>query len=59
MKAWDLAKTAAAIKLRVRDRGGLLGTIEMGQGTFGWKGSGAWRFRRVSWRQFAQKVELL
>lgn len=59
MKAWDIAKAGAAVKLRVRDREGLLGTIEIGQGTFGWKGRGEWRFRRMSWRSFAQKLEQL
>jgi hypothetical protein len=33
MKAWDIAKAGAAVKLRVRNRTGLLGTIEIGQGT--------------------------
>ena len=30
MKAWDIAKAGAAVKLRVCDRSGLLGTIEIG-----------------------------
>ena len=38
MRHGDLAKAVAHFsKLRVRDRTGLLGTIEIGQGTFGWK----------------------
>jgi hypothetical protein len=36
IKAWDLAKAGAALKLKIRDRDDLLGTIEIGQGTFGW-----------------------
>ena len=54
MKAWDLAKAGAAVTLRVRDRGRLLGTIEIGQGTFGWKGAKAkGGFKRISWRKLA------
>jgi hypothetical protein len=56
MKAWDLAKAGAAVKLRVRDRTGLLGTIEIGQGTFGWKGARGHRFKRISWRQLAARL---
>jgi len=57
MKAWDIAKAGAAVKLRVRDRSGLLGTIEIGQGTFGWKSARAWKFKRISWAQLADKLE--
>ena len=56
MKAWDIAKAGAAVKLKVRDRSGLLGTIEIGQGTFGWKSAGGHRFRRISWRQLAARL---
>lgn len=53
LKAWDIAKAGAAITVRVRDRDGLLGTIEIGQGTFGWKGaSGKKGFKRIPWRRF-------
>ena len=37
MKAWDIAKAGAAVRLKVRDRDGLIGSIEIGQGTFGWR----------------------
>ena len=57
MKAWDIAKAGAAVKLRVRDRSGLLGTIEIGQGTFGWKSARARSFKRISWGQLADKLE--
>ena len=40
LKAWDIAKAGAAVTLKVRDRDDLLGTIEIGQGTFGWKRTG-------------------
>ena len=57
MKAWDIAKAGAAVKLRVRDRTGLLGTIEIGQGTFGWRSARASKFKRISWAQLADKLE--
>jgi uncharacterized membrane protein len=57
MKAWDIAKVGAAVKLRVRNRTGLPGTIEIGQGTFGSKSAGAWKFKRISWAQLADKFE--
>lgn len=45
LKAWDIAKAGAAVRLKVRDRDDFLGTIEIGQGTFGWKSA---REKRVS-----------
>jgi len=58
MKAWDLAKAGAAVTLRVRDRGVLLGTIEIGQGTFGWKGAKSKSgFKRISWRKLAEDFQ--
>jgi hypothetical protein len=58
MKAWDLAKAGAAVRLRVRGRNGLLGTIEIGQGTFGWKSARRKRgFKRISWQRLADKLD--
>lgn len=57
MKAWDIAKAGSAIKLRVRDRDGLLGTIEMGQGTFGWKSRHGKRFKRLTWRKLLAHLD--
>lgn len=58
VKAWDIAKAGAAVMLRVRDRGELLGTIEIGQGTFGWKSarrkSG---FKRIAWKTLAERLD--
>ena len=59
LKAWDIAKAGAGIKLMVSDRNGLLGTIEIGQGTFGWRNARAWKFRRLSWGQLADKLDQL
>ena len=57
-KAWDIAKAGAAIRLRVRGRTGVLGTVEIGQGTFGWrKGRGKRGIRRISWDELAKQME--
>jgi len=58
LKAWDIAKAGAAVRLKVRGRKGLLGTIEIGQGSFGWKSAhGKAGFRRISWSRFAERME--
>ncbi len=55
MQAWDLAKAGSALTIKVHDRGELLGTIEIGQGSFLWKTarrrSG---FRRVRWERLCE-----
>ena len=58
LKAWDIAKAGAALRLIVRDRDSLIGTIEIGQGTFGWRSASAKKgFRRISWQRFADVME--
>ena len=57
MKAWDIAKAGAAVRLRVRDRNRLLGTVEIGQGTFGWKGAHAKSFKRITWSALADRLD--
>jgi hypothetical protein len=58
MHAWDIAKASAAKKLEVHGRDGLLGTIEIGQGTFGWRSarrkSG---IRRIPWKALAEILD--
>ncbi len=53
LRATDIAKAGAAVTFRVKNRDGLLGTIEIGQGTFGWKGHKKKTFKRISWTAFA------
>lgn len=57
LQAWDIAKASAAVTLRVRDRKGLLGTVEIGQGTFGWRGAKDKRIKRISWRKLADDFD--
>jgi hypothetical protein len=60
VKAWDIAKAGAALKLKIRDRDELLGTIEIGQGTFGWMSARGKRgFHRISWRRFADYLDAM
>jgi hypothetical protein len=57
MKAWDIAKAGAAVRLKVRDRDGLIGSIAIGQGTFGWRSPrGKKGYRRISWGRLADKL---
>jgi hypothetical protein len=53
LKAWDITRAGSAIKLKVRDRDGALGTVEIGQGTFGWKSAHGKTFKRIPWGQLA------
>jgi hypothetical protein len=58
LQARDIAKAGAAIKLKVHASNGLLGTIEIGQGTFGWrKAHGKLGIRRISWARPAKFME--
>ena len=58
MKAWDIAKAGAALTLIVRDRDEMLGTIEIGQGTFGWMSArGKKGFHRIAWSRLADKLD--
>lgn len=59
LKAWDIAKAGAAIKLVVSDRDGRLGTIEIGQGSFCWRNARARRVKRLTWTQLADKLDQL
>ena len=59
LQAWDIAKAGAAITFKVHDRDDLLGTIEVGQGTFGWKGAHRKAFRRIPWGRLAEKLDTL
>lgn len=58
LRAWDLAKAGSALTIQVRGRHGLLGTIEVGQGSFRWKTarrrSG---FKRIRWGKLAEKLD--
>ena len=53
-KAQDIPKAGAALTLEVHDRDGMLGTLEIGQGTFGWRGGRMKKgIKRLPWERFA------
>ena len=58
LHAWDLAKAGSALIIKVHGREGLLGTIEIGQGSFRWrtarKRAG---FKRIGWAKLAEKLD--
>ncbi len=58
MKAYDLSKAGTAVTLTIRENAQaepvVLGTIEIGQGTFGWRSVNSKRFKRIDWRTFAR-----
>jgi hypothetical protein len=60
LKAYDLSKAGTAVTLIIREDAqsgnALLGTIEIGQGTFGWRSANAKRFRRIDWRTLARRL---
>jgi hypothetical protein len=53
LKASDIAKAGSALTLRVYAHGALLATIQIGQGTFGFKAANKKRFKRISWSDLA------
>jgi hypothetical protein len=56
----DIAKAGAAITLKVRDRKGHLGTIEIGQGSLRWKPvHGKSGFKRIPWWRVADALDNL
>ena len=44
-------------RAKVREPNGILDTIEVGQGTLGWKSAYGRRFKRVPWHMLADKLE--
>ena len=52
LQAWNLARAGSAMTIQVRDRGLLLGTIEIGQGSFRWMPAhGKLGLKRIRWGQ--------
>jgi hypothetical protein len=56
VSATDIARAGAAVEFKVHGESGLLGTIQIGKGTFGWKAANKQKFRRISWTAFASKL---
>jgi hypothetical protein len=59
IKALDIPKAGVALILKVRDRrGGLVGTAEIGQGSFGWRPSNKQEFKRISWGKLGARLNV-
>lgn len=57
LQAQDIARLGAALSFRVRQGEAMLGTIQIGQGGFRWKGRSGKFFRRTSWARFFEHLE--
>jgi len=57
LKASDIARAGAAVTFKVRDGGEVLGTVEIGQGSFRWKGAKKQKFKRISWPRLADRLD--
>jgi hypothetical protein len=57
LQAQDIARLGAALSFRVREGTAMLGTIQIGQGGFRWKGRSGKFFRRTSWARFFERLE--
>ena len=57
LRAQDLAKAGCAVSFQINGSNGRLGTVEIGQGSFRWRGSHDKRLRRISWRRFFDRLE--
>lgn len=57
LKAEDIARLGAAVTFRVRSRGDMLGTIEIGQGGFRWRARSARTLHSLSWPRFFERLE--
>lgn len=52
LKVVELTRAGSAITLEVFGDGLKLGTIEIGQGSFGWKPASGKRIKRKNWSDF-------
>jgi hypothetical protein len=58
LKALDLPKAGVAMVLKVKDRTGLLlGTAEIGQGSFGWRPANKQKFERIEWDKLGARLD--
>jgi hypothetical protein len=59
LKAKDMARADAAVTFVVEGPGGRLGTLQIGQGTLGWKRSYGQKYRRIPWAKFFERMQHL
>ncbi len=49
----EISKAGSAIELKLYADDEVLGTIQIGQGSFGWKGKKKKTFKKIGWTKFA------
>ena len=57
MSVVELTKASTALTLEVYADESKLGTIELGQGSIGWKGCHRKAVKRMSWSEFASLMD--
>src|SRR3982751_3118986 len=55
----ELTKAGSGLELYIYARGEKLGEVDIGRGGFYWKGGGRHRRKRISWTDFAAKMDEL
>jgi hypothetical protein len=53
----ELSKAGSGIELEIFREGEKLGTMEIGQGSIGWKGANRKSFKRIDWSSYAQLMD--
>jgi hypothetical protein len=57
LQAWDLARAGSAVTVKVHEKGKMLGTIEIGQGSFRWMPAhGKLGLKRISWSKLSKAL---
>jgi hypothetical protein len=57
LEARDVSKAGAAVTVEVRDGSTFIGTVQIGQGSFGWKGAHGRNFKRIPWSTLASRLD--
>lgn len=59
MSVVELTKASTALTLEVFSYDTKIGTIEIGQGSIGWKGHNRKSFKKLNWTKFAEMMDEL
>ena len=59
IKVLELSQAGSAINLKIYADDEVIGTIQIGQGSFGWKGKSkkGKSFKRISWTKFVDAID--
>ncbi len=53
----DIPKSGAAATFKVNEGGKLVGYVQIGQGSFRWKGKNGRSYKTIPWTQFFAKLD--